>query len=85
MCLLLPGTDGRVLVTRLDLEGLEASAGSACASGALEPSHVLQAMGWDEDAARSGLRLSVGWNTSREECKHAARVLKKLFALSRAT
>ncbi len=85
LCLLLPGTDGKVLVTRLDLEGLQASAGSACASGALEPSHVLQAMGWDEDAARSGLRLSVGWNTSREECEHAAHVLRKLFAMSRAT
>jgi len=85
LALLVPGTDGKVLVTRLDLEGLEVSAGSACASGAIEPSHVLRAMGYDEDEARSGLRLSLGKNTSREECKHVARLLKKLFASSRAT
>jgi len=85
LALLVPGADGKVLVTRLDLEGLEVSAGSACASGSIEPSHVLLAMGYDEDQARSGLRLSLGRNTSREECKHVARLLKKLFAASHAT
>lgn len=85
LCVRIPGTDGKVLVTRLDLEGLEVSAGSACASGSVEPSHVLIAMGHGEDDARSGLRLSLGWNTSHEECKHVALVLKKLFAASRAT
>jgi cysteine desulfurase len=85
LCLLLPGTDGKVLVTRLDLEGLEVSAGSACASGSLEPSHVLLALGLSCDEARSGLRLSLGRNTSAEECKHALAVFDKLFAPSRAT
>jgi cysteine desulfurase len=85
LCIRVPDADGRVLVTRLDLAGLEVSAGSACASGSVEPSHVLLAMGYDEDAARSGLRLSLGRNTSREECKHAVRVLEKLFAASRAS
>ena len=79
LCVSVPGTDGRVLVTRLDLEGLEASAGSACASGSIEPSHVLQAMGYEDEQARSGLRLSVGRNTIRDDCKRAARIFEKLF------
>ncbi len=85
LCVRLPHADGRMLVTRLDLAGVEASAGSACASGSLEPSHVLRAMGYDDDAARAGLRLSLGRTTSRDECKRAAAVLKNLFVASRAT
>lgn len=71
----IPGIDGRVLVTRLDLAGLQVSAGSACASGSLEPSHVLLAMGLDEDAARSGLRVSFGANTSEQDVHEAAQIL----------
>lgn len=55
-----PVGDARTLVARLDLEGLEVSAGSACASGSLEPSHVLQALGLSPELARSGLRISLG-------------------------
>lgn len=51
---------GDLLLARLDLEGVEASAGSACASGSIEPSHVLEALGLDESEARRGLRLSLG-------------------------
>ncbi len=82
---MLPDCDGRVLVTRLDLEGLEVSAGSACASGSLEPSHVLLAMGLDENAARSGLRISLGRTTTEEECARAVDVLVKVISSSRAT
>jgi cysteine desulfurase len=85
LCVLLPGVDGRVLVTRLDLAGLEVSAGSACASGALEPSHVLLAMGLTRDEARSGLRMSLGRNTTAEDCKHALAVFHAEFCSSRAT
>src|SRR5690606_19956191 len=49
---------GALLLARLDLEGVEASAGSACASGSVEPSHVLLALGCTDDEARRGLRLS---------------------------
>lgn len=56
-----PGYTAEALVTALDLEGVAASAGSACAAGATEPSHVLLAMGWSADAAASALRFSLGW------------------------
>ena len=79
-----PGGDGKVLVTRLDVEGLEVSAGSACASGSVEPSHVLLALGYDEDTARAGVRLSLGRTTSDEECKRAVDILVKVLGSSRA-
>lgn len=85
LCVLVPGTDGKVLVTRLDLAGLEVSAGSACASGSVEPSHVLLALGLARDAARSAVRLSLGWNTTREDCKRAASIFHDEFAALRAT
>jgi len=74
---LLPHIEGSVLVTRLDLEGLEASAGSACASGSLEPSHVLRAMGLDERDARAGLRLSLGRSSTWEDVRQAVDILVK--------
>lgn len=73
---LLPGADGRVLVAALDLAGLEASAGSACASGSLEPSHVLSAMGLDDEAARAGLRLSLGRDTTWADLRQAVDILR---------
>ena len=85
LCLLLSGTDGKVLVTRLDLAGLEVSAGSACASGSVEPSHVLLALGLARDEARSAVRLSLGWNTTREDCKRAAAIFHAEFGSLRAT
>ncbi|MEW6074156.1 MAG: cysteine desulfurase family protein [Planctomycetota bacterium] len=85
LCVLFPGEDGRMLVTRLDLDGLEVSAGSACASGSLEPSHVLLAMGLDAAAARAALRLSLGRDTTRAECTQAVEILRKAVCPSRAT
>lgn len=73
----LPGTESRVLVTRLDLEGLSLSAGSACASGSLEPSHVLRAMGQGEERARAGLRISLGRTSTREDIHGAVDILRK--------
>jgi cysteine desulfurase len=73
------GGDGKVLVTRLDLEGLEVSSGSACASGSIEPSHVLRALGRDDDAARRGLRLSLGSSTRAEELDRAAEILARVL------
>ena len=77
--------DGKVLVTRLDLEGLEVSAGSACASGSLEPSHVLLALGCDAHDARAGVRISLGRDTTRAECMRAVDILLKVCRASHAT
>ncbi len=85
LALVFPGTDGKVLVTALDVAGLEVSAGSACASGSIEPSHVLVALGCDDDEARAGIRLSLGWNTTREDCAHAVDTLRKVASASRAS
>ena len=85
LCVTLPGTDGKVLVTQLDLEGLEVSAGSACASGSLEPSHVLLAIGCNERDARASVRVSLGRTTTRAECAHAVHILRKVATRTRAT
>lgn len=73
----LPRTEGRILVTRLDLEGLAVSAGSACASGSLEASHVLLAMGQSEERARAGLRISLGRGSSEQDIHATVDILRK--------
>ena len=55
-------------VMALDLAGVAISAGSACSSGKLTPSHVLQAMGAGDDAAASAIRVSLGWQTTAGDC-----------------
>jgi cysteine desulfurase len=72
-----PGTDGRTLVARLDLAGLEVSAGSACASGSLEPSHVLVALGLAPEVARAALRFSTGRATDDAEIAHAVEIVSR--------
>lgn len=78
------GEDGKLLVMRLDLEGLECSTGSACASGSIEPSHVLRAMGLDENDARAGVRLSIGRETSWIEAREAVDILRRTLVAARA-
>ena len=58
------GVPGDLLAIGLDVEGVAVSTGSACASGAVEPSHVLRAMGVPEADARGAIRVSVGWSTT---------------------
>lgn len=66
------GVESEALLFLLDEAGVEASAGSACAAGALEPSHVLAAMGVPDDVARGALRISVGPGTTEAHVDHAA-------------
>jgi cysteine desulfurase len=61
------GIDGEALVIALDLRGFAASTGSACSSGALEPSHVLKAIGLSDERARSSMRFSLGRSNTREQ------------------
>lgn len=68
-CIGLPGVSNEVQVMALDLAGVAVSAGSACSSGKLTPSHVLQAMGADDAAAASTIRISLGWQTSAADCE----------------
>jgi cysteine desulfurase len=65
--ILFPGVDGEALLIALDLKGLSCSTGSACSSGAVEPSHVLTAIGLTPTEARSSLRFSLGRHTTRQE------------------
>jgi len=60
-------TDGETLLLALDLAGVACSSGSACMSGALEPSHVLLAMGVPKELASSSVRFSLGRPTTQEE------------------
>ena len=66
------GIDGESLILLLDAAGIAASQGSACSSGAAEPSHVLAAMGLPRDAARGALRLTLGPRTTESEVDSAA-------------
>lgn len=61
------GVAATAQLIRMDLDGIAVSAGSACASGSLKPSHVLRAMGWDEAATREVLRVSFGRATTMAE------------------
>ena len=70
-----PGCDGATLLLMLDMHGIAASSGSACASGSIEPSHVLLAIGASPDVARSAVRFSLGRATTPEELEVAATVL----------
>jgi cysteine desulfurase len=70
-----PGVRSDVLLAALDMDGVEASAGSACASGAPLPSHVLRAMGYPDDLAAAALRCTTGRPTTAGEIDAAARVI----------
>ena len=65
-CLMLPGLPGETQVMTLDLAGVAVSAGSACSSGKVKPSHVLAAMGEDDRSAASAIRISLGWTSDDE-------------------
>lgn len=62
-----PGIDSMTSLAALDLDGICASAGSACSAGSLNPSHVLSAMGRNDNEANSLIRFSLGRETSEEE------------------
>lgn len=75
--------DGEMLLLNMDMENICVSAGSACTSGAIEPSHVLLAMGLDRDTASAFLRFSVGMHTTEEAVDRAVeafdRVLRRMI------
>ena len=68
--------DGETLVTALDKAGFAVASGSACSSDSGEPSHVLRAMGVDEDLARGAVRVSFGMNSTIEQVQHFLKALE---------
>ncbi len=62
-----PGCEGDALLLLLDAQGIACSTGSACSAGVAQPSHVLLAMGADDDRARSSLRFSLGHSSTAED------------------
>ncbi|HEY2390412.1 MAG TPA: cysteine desulfurase family protein [Candidatus Angelobacter sp.] len=67
--------EGEALVIALDLKGLAVSSGAACSSGAIEPSHVLLAMGLPHQRARASIRLSLGKQTTQEDIDFAIKII----------
>ncbi|HEY2914974.1 MAG TPA: cysteine desulfurase family protein [Candidatus Angelobacter sp.] len=72
--------EGEALVIALDLKGLAVSSGAACSSGAIEPSHVLLAMGLPHQRARASIRVSLGKQTTQEDIDFAIKVIPETVA-----
>ena len=78
------GIEGEALVIALDLKGLACSTGAACSSGAVEPSHVLTAIGLSAEEARATLRFSLGRHTTEAEIDAALEIIPAAVAQLRA-
>ena len=74
------GIEGEALVIALDLKGLSCSVGAACSSGAVEPSHVLTAIGLSQEEAKSSLRFSLGRPTTEPEIDCALEIIPSAVA-----
>ncbi|MEJ7901932.1 MAG: cysteine desulfurase family protein, partial [Thermomicrobiales bacterium] len=77
------GVQGETALLALDMQGVAASAGSACTTGNSEPSHVLQAIGLSTEDARASLRLTVGRGNSQEEIDDALVAIQDVIARTR--
>lgn len=74
------GVAGETLLLALDLDGIACSTGSACSAGAIEPSHVLQAMGYARLRAQEAIRLTLGRETTEDEIRQTIAVITRLVA-----
>ena len=78
------GIEGESLLLLLDDKGIQASSGSACTSGSLDPSHVLLAIGRVHDVAHGSLRLTLGENITDEEVDYIIRSVKEVVSYLRS-
>lgn len=78
------GVEGDALLMSLDLQGIAISTGSACSSGSLEPSHVLQAMGVPESYLLGAVRMSLGRATRLEDIEYVLQILPGIVEHARA-
>ena len=79
-----PGCDGDALLLLLDARGIECSTGSACSAGVPQPSHVLLAMGCDDDQARHSLRFSLGHSTTPADIDRLVEAIGPVVERARA-
>ncbi|MDR2718555.1 MAG: cysteine desulfurase [Treponema sp.] len=79
-----PGAEGEAILLSMDMLGIEASTGSACASGSLEPSHVLMAIGVGPELAHGSIRFSLGWGISEDDIDYIVTTLPPIIARLRA-
>ncbi len=82
-CIGTVGLPAETQVMALDLAGVAVSAGAACSSGKLRPSHVLTAMGHAEDAARAAIRVSLGWGTTPADIDRCVEAWSALYRRTR--
>jgi cysteine desulfurase len=81
----MPGVAAETQVIALDLDGVMVSAGAACSSGKVGPSHVLEAMGLDPDLVSSTIRVSLGWDSSEVHVAHFLRAWTTLYRRCRGS
>ena len=82
-CFSVPGASAETMLIAFDLEKISLSSGSACSSGKVKESHVLRAMGASQEDMKGALRVSYGWNTTREEIdlflEMAEKIIKRVI------
>jgi cysteine desulfurase len=81
----MPGVSAETQVIALDLDGVMVSAGAACSSGKVGPSHVLKAMGVGPDLVGSTIRVSLGWSSSEADVAHFLRAWTALYRRCRGS
>jgi cysteine desulfurase len=81
----MPGVAAETQVIALDLDGVMVSAGAACSSGKVGPSHVLEAMGVGPDLVASTIRVSLGWDSSEADVDHFLRAWTALYRRCRGS
>jgi cysteine desulfurase len=82
-CFAVPGIEAQLLLMFLDIEGVAVSSGSACSSGKVKRSHVLTAMGVAPELAGGAIRVSLGWDSSGEDCARFVKALAKAVGTNR--